>query len=365
MKLSVVPPMLALVLLSAPAFSQASAQKPKPNMFSTMSSCSAALESGNFRFYEPKYFGLNSRNPANDVDRIVVPIESNICIEMLVVGGRRFVVQREGTQFRARKNPDGSLSLYARDDCGNPVFGVVFPPPPAPVYQEAPAEVPAYIPPPSPPVRSVPERPMTIDVPVIERTSSSWGVTAGVMIGEFDSVPIGGTIESFTGRVVCLKGRGFDIGAARGGQESSMWRLTIASTAIAEGSYTQYTCDNCTQTVTTTTEAGVRVLGARLERVQGFNNEGWRAIRPMISAHVGGGRISGKAYQRIVRSDTTTAMHEAVDARELLNSSWVPMGGAGVGFMGDIGNNLTYTVVVAGIEYPGVYYGRVSLTYWP
>lgn len=98
---------------------------PVPNTFPTLAACSAALESGAFRFYEPKYFGLRTRNPVNGVDRIVVPLESDQCLQMLVVGGRRFVVQREGTLFRARRLADGSLSLYARDDCGNPVYNVV------------------------------------------------------------------------------------------------------------------------------------------------------------------------------------------------------------------------------------------------
>ena len=332
-------------------------------MFSTMSACTAALESGNYRIYEPKYFGLNSRNPANGVDRIVVPIESNMCIEMLVVGGRQFVVQREGTKFRAYKLPNGALALYARDDCGNPVYGVIFP---GPVISQPSAqpirEIPTLPPPPSTPVAPL----VVLPVPIVEQDSESeWGITASGMLGTFDSVPIGGTIESITGRVVCIKGRGFDIGVARGGQASSLWRLTVSNTAISKGSFTRATCANCTQYVTTTTESGVRILGARLERVQGFKNDEWRGIRPMISVHVGAGRISGKAHQQVVRGGITTAMHAAVDARELLNSSWVPLAGAGVGFMGDIGKHLTYSVVVAGIEYPGVYYGRVSLTVWP
>lgn len=106
------------------------AQEPlKPNMFSTLASCEAALRSGALRFYEPKYFGLRTQNPTNGRDLVVVSLESDICLEMLVVGGRRFVAQREGTLFRAQRLPDGSLSLYARDDCGNPVYGVVYPPP--------------------------------------------------------------------------------------------------------------------------------------------------------------------------------------------------------------------------------------------
>lgn len=107
-----------------------------PNTFATLDACSEALKTGQLRFYEPKFFGLATRNPVDNRSRIVVPLESDVCLEMLVVGGRRFVAQREGTLFRAHRLADGSLSLYARDDCGNPVYGLVYPPPVLPVVDE-------------------------------------------------------------------------------------------------------------------------------------------------------------------------------------------------------------------------------------
>lgn len=129
----------ALLVLGIMNESQAQASA-KPNMFSTMAECKAALETGNLRFYEPRYFGLKTKNPADGTSTVVVPLETDLCLEMLVVGGRQFVAQREGTLFRARKLVDGSLSLYARDDCGNPVYGVIFPPPSEPetVHPSAP-----------------------------------------------------------------------------------------------------------------------------------------------------------------------------------------------------------------------------------
>jgi hypothetical protein len=36
-----------------------------------------------------------------------------------------------------------------------------------------------------------------------------------------------------------------------------------------------------------------------------------------------------------------------------------------VGVMGDLGSHFTYAVTIVGVEYPGRYFGRVSLTYWP
>lgn len=127
----------AAVLLMA--VSGAEAQAPAaPNTFPTLDACNEALRSGQLRFYEPRFFGLKTRNPVDNRERIAVPLESDACLEMLVVGGRRFVAQREGTLFRAHRLADGSLSLYARDDCGNPVYGVVYPAPaiPVPVVEE-------------------------------------------------------------------------------------------------------------------------------------------------------------------------------------------------------------------------------------
>jgi hypothetical protein len=128
------------------AFGSVVEAQAQPNMFPAMEACEAALDSGNFRFYEPRYFGLRMRGLPDGINRVVVPLETDLCLEMLVVGGRRFVVQREGTLFRALRRMDGSLALYARHDCGNPVYGVVFPPPvrrPSAIatYEEAQREV--------------------------------------------------------------------------------------------------------------------------------------------------------------------------------------------------------------------------------
>jgi hypothetical protein len=56
---------------------------------------------------------------------------------------------------------------------------------------------------------------------------------------------------------------------------------------------------------------------------------------------------------------------ETVGASELFGSRWVPNAGLGIGVMGDLGKHFTYAVTLVGVEYPGSYYGRVSLTYWP
>jgi hypothetical protein len=181
--------LMALVLavpLDALAQKPAEVSPDKPNMFTTKAACEEALESGNFRYYVPKFYGHNSRQPVDGVNRVVVPLESDTCLEMQVVGGRKFVVQKEGTMFRAHRNSDGSLSLYARDDCGNRVFDVVFPAPDLPVAEREPEpERPAlYIPPPPPPREDdwVPSSPP----PVVEKKGGKkwpWLVAGGLLLG--------------------------------------------------------------------------------------------------------------------------------------------------------------------------------------
>jgi hypothetical protein len=159
--------LLAVLACGATAEAQVPA---KPNMFPTLASCNAALLSGHVRFYEPKYFGLTTRNPVNNADRVVVPLETDLCLEMLVVGGRQFVAQREGTLFRALKRADGSLALYARDDCGNPVYNVILSAPVllTPEVRESQEPVRHYVPSPppqflGPPIRKPAPVPVTPD----------------------------------------------------------------------------------------------------------------------------------------------------------------------------------------------------------
>jgi len=151
-----------LALLVTTVFGAVAEAQPqvKPNMFPSLASCNEARLAGQFRYYEPRYFGLSTRNPVNNADRVVVPLETDMCLEMLVVGGRLFVVQREGTLFRAQKRADGSLALYARDDCGNPVYNVVLSAPVLlePEVRESQSAVQHYVPPPPPRFLGPPDR---------------------------------------------------------------------------------------------------------------------------------------------------------------------------------------------------------------
>lgn len=340
-----------------------------PNTFTTLAACNGAMQSGDFRYYEPRYFGLNAKNPVNGVDRIRVPLESAQCIRMLVVGGEKYVAQREGTYFRAYRLPDGSLQLYARDDCGNPVYGVTIAPPlqPAqivPRYEEVPQRVIEVQPESRPePQRNIIEPVAPARIPTLERSTSMWGITGSAMIGEFDSRPLGGSLESMTGRTICMQGRDFDIGVARGTPTSTVWRFTIARKSIYEHSFSRYQCPSCGLDIETMALANVNVWGARIEGDFRIPIGHRRGIQPMILISAGVGRIVGDAHQQTTRG-TIVSVTKKVLARELLESSAFPMGGAGIGFTGPLGSRASYAVTVIGFEYPGRYCGRVTLNFW-
>ncbi|MEK7558640.1 MAG: hypothetical protein AAB507_02325 [Patescibacteria group bacterium] len=110
-----------------------------PDMFADKGTCLLALETGNYKYYEPKYEGLKKKDPVDGKTRVLVLLESDGCVRMLTVSGRRWVVQKKGTGFRFKAS-DGVLALipYARDSCGNPADDIAYfvpkqvslPPPP-------------------------------------------------------------------------------------------------------------------------------------------------------------------------------------------------------------------------------------------
>ncbi len=102
-----------------------------PNMFETAEQCTTALLSGECKFYEPryKYSGPEKKGPIDGVLRIKVPSERNQCVLMITVSGKKWVAQREGTNFRHMRDGKGNLNPtpYARDDCENPVYAISVP----------------------------------------------------------------------------------------------------------------------------------------------------------------------------------------------------------------------------------------------
>lgn len=111
--------LVAIVLGAGTASAQTTTGGSKPSIFDTKAACDAAMASGNFSFYEPKYFGLKENNPVNGTTRIKVVLEADECRHVKVVGGFKWIPEKKGTEKRAHKAADGSIVVYARHDCGN------------------------------------------------------------------------------------------------------------------------------------------------------------------------------------------------------------------------------------------------------
>lgn len=121
----------AVLLVSAPVRAE------EPKFFATQAACESALVSGGFVPYEPKFFGLNKKNPTNGTTKVVAKLEADACLHMLTTvktngSNMQWVVQLTGTSLRWDDvNTDGNLEQpYARDDCGNPIDGISYGPPP-------------------------------------------------------------------------------------------------------------------------------------------------------------------------------------------------------------------------------------------
>ncbi len=210
-------------------------------------------------------------------------------------------------------------------------------------------------PPPPPPVSApTPE-------PEPKRNPQPWkfGLTGGLMLGDFSSRPVNATLESITGRLLCIDGRMFDIGIALGEPGASFTRIAFFRTSVGDGSYTRY---DTRGTVVTAFAEEVRFTGFRAERV--FRLKRSWPVTPAISASFGAGSVSGGVYRRFEGSSGITA--DRAEAEKLLGSRWIITPGAGLGFAGELGRNVTFTALLAGFEYPGVYWrGNVNLVYWP
>jgi len=235
----------------------------------------------------------------------------------------------------------------------------LIPPMPSPPMLPPPPPPP---PSPLPPVREFFFEPTQPTEPYQEESRYQWGPTASAMVGNFSSVPVNGIVSRLADRDVCdIQGRAFDVGVAFGKPKSSFWRLTFAGKLVEDRSSTRYLCENCGTEVTTVAK-GMRVWGVRGERV--FRITDW-PVQPMVTVHGGVGRVTGRAYRYQGPMGRPPTSVEEVGARELFGSDWFPLVGAGVGVMGDLGRHLTWGVTAVGVEYPGIYYGQVSLTYWP
>ncbi len=101
--------------------------------FSTMEACVAAVNSGNFQYYQPSYLSAHREPVAGEEIR---GLEERACVDLHIVGGRGFVPQAKGTQYIFRGG-----QIVARYDCGNDAREIQYvpevvvsetpPPPPA------------------------------------------------------------------------------------------------------------------------------------------------------------------------------------------------------------------------------------------
>ncbi|MFA6077987.1 MAG: hypothetical protein WC724_03135 [Candidatus Paceibacterota bacterium] len=93
--------------------------------FDKKNQCMSALTTGEYRYYVPKAKYLKKLPLADGEGRQVLPIEKDACVHMFTIHGWQWVAQRDGDKFRFEVK-DGTLKIYARDDCGNPVKEIVY-----------------------------------------------------------------------------------------------------------------------------------------------------------------------------------------------------------------------------------------------
>lgn len=194
---------------------------------------------------------------------------------------------------------------------------------------------------------------------------SSWGGTGSIILVPFDSLLMSRLANSIAGQTVCVKGRTWDLGVSYGKENSSYWRLTIGSKTFHKGSFTQYTCEKCGQDVKNLVVGSVNGTGFQAERVFRLEVRKDMPVQPMVTANAGVVHLSGSVTQLTGPVGSGPTKAEEVGTNELFGSKWFPFAGAGVGVMGTVSKRLTYGVTVVGFEYPGVYFAKVTVTYWP
>lgn len=190
-----------------------------------------------------------------------------------------------------------------------------------------------------------------------EAKVNRWGFTGGGGI-KYDSIPANGIVNRIADRIVCIDGVMFDFGVAHGKQGSSIWRITFAGKTISDGSFTQENPN-----LRTTVNNG-RIWGGEIERDFRIPvRKSWK-VQPMISANLGIGVVTGDTARHFGVNGRFVSSRDG-EAKDLFGKSVIPLFGAGVGVIGDAGRHFTWSITAAGIEYPGRYYGKVAVTYWP
>ena len=120
---------LAFVAFSAWAEAVVAPSGKGENMFPSEKECINALSStGNYIIYQPKYFDHKADKSVDGVGRVNMPLPKTACVHMWTRNKWQWVVQSAGTAMRAEKKKDGTLLIYARDDCGNKIKAIAYPP---------------------------------------------------------------------------------------------------------------------------------------------------------------------------------------------------------------------------------------------
>lgn len=217
---------------------------------------------------------------------------------------------------------------------------------------------------------------IVVMTPSAGQAQSQWGPSFGFLPGKFNSddlSAVDGFVEQATGYATQLKGRSWDLCAARGNSGQSMTRICYTQLRIDDGggfSEGEFF------------EAGtqdVAIKGFKVERIFRIGPSRW-PIAPMVNLHGGLGKISGTvAYTgyNVVPDSTAPsglrrtgiALQEEQPVTEYwpkFREDWTFLLGAGVGVSSDIGRHATVNFGIYGMEFPGVYKaGLLQVTYWP
>lgn len=123
---------LIVAFLATLGFSQQAEAQQHPRVWQTEYQCNLALESGKYAVYVPADTRKKSVNRIDNKTIFGVYLPQEQCREQWTMLGWKYVVHPTTVPLRARKNAQGELVVFARDDCGNPDRG------PAPAHDPVP-----------------------------------------------------------------------------------------------------------------------------------------------------------------------------------------------------------------------------------
>lgn len=185
-----------------------------------------------------------------------------------------------------------------------------------------------------------------------EEPKNQWAPTVNFLVGRFNTDQTSNFLGELFGSDLDLRGRSWDIGAARGRPSNSYTRITYSQVLLDDGSSVS---DGDGSYVA----SGVKWKGFKIEKVSRLGPVRW-PVAPMLSVHGGLGKISGTVTRTSRTRVTQASPKELFDGLE-----WLPIAGLGVGATATILDYATVTVSFYGMEFPGTYKGSLQITYWP